>query len=53
MKRVKINVDYVIAVEEDGEEACIVTPVKAYCAPKEKIKLDRDMLGRVYYVVEL
>jgi len=51
--RVRINVDYVIAVEEDGEQTCIVTPVKAYCAPAARVKIERDVLGRVYYAVEL
>jgi len=50
--RVKINPEYVIAIEE-GEEVCIVTPVKAYCAPADRVKIERDMLNRIYYVVEL
>jgi len=52
MKRVRINPSHVIAIEEDGEEVCIVTLVKAYCAPRDRVKLERDMLGHVYLVVE-
>jgi len=52
MKRVRINPNHVVAIEEDGEEMCIVTPVKAYCAPRDRVRLERDMLGNIYLVVE-
>jgi len=52
--RVKINPEYIVAIEEeDGGRVCIVTPIKAYCAPQEKVRIERDMLNRIYYVVEL
>jgi len=52
--RVKINPEYIVAVEEhDDGRVCIITPIKAYCAPHERVKIERDMLNRIYYVVEL
>jgi len=52
--RVKINPEYIIAVEEkDSGDVCIVTPVKAFCTSADRVKIERDMLNRIYYVVEL